>query len=50
LDEHQRILPVSPKVSEVVTARSEEAENVRYFGAAYQEYVRRTKMFIPLVF
>lgn len=32
------------------TAKAEEAENVRYFGAAYREYMARTRMFIPFVF
>ena len=31
----------------VVTAKVEETENVSYFGAAYKQYVRQTKMFIP---
>jgi len=34
----------------VATAKVEEAENVRYFGAAYGDYMRRTRMFIPFVF
>jgi protein-S-isoprenylcysteine O-methyltransferase Ste14 len=34
----------------IATARVEEAENVRYFGAAYQDYVQTTKMFIPFLF
>ena len=34
----------------LATARIEEAENVRYFGAAYQEYMRQTKMLIPFLF
>jgi protein-S-isoprenylcysteine O-methyltransferase Ste14 len=34
----------------LATAKVEEAENVRYFGAAYQAYMERTKMFIPFVF
>ena len=34
----------------VLTARAEEAENIRYFGEAYQEYMKRTKMFVPFVF
>lgn len=34
----------------VATARAEEAENVRYFGVAYQEYMKRSKMFIPFIF
>jgi protein-S-isoprenylcysteine O-methyltransferase Ste14 len=33
----------------VVTARVEEAEDVRFFGQAYQEYRKRTKMFIPFI-
>jgi protein-S-isoprenylcysteine O-methyltransferase Ste14 len=32
------------------TARSEEAENLEHFGAAYMEYMRRTKMFVPFMF
>jgi protein-S-isoprenylcysteine O-methyltransferase Ste14 len=31
----------------VATARIEEAENVRFFGPSYSEYVKQTKMFIP---
>jgi protein-S-isoprenylcysteine O-methyltransferase Ste14 len=34
----------------LATARVEEAENLRYFGAAYREYMRRTKMFVPFLF
>lgn len=34
----------------VVTARVEEAEDVRYFGPAYEDYIRRTRMFIPYLF
>jgi protein-S-isoprenylcysteine O-methyltransferase Ste14 len=32
-----------------LTARVEEAEDVRYFGAGYQEYMRRTWMFVPFI-
>jgi protein-S-isoprenylcysteine O-methyltransferase Ste14 len=32
------------------TAKVEEAENTRYFGAAYESYMRATKMFIPYIF
>jgi protein-S-isoprenylcysteine O-methyltransferase Ste14 len=32
------------------TARSEEAENLEHFGAAYTEYMQRTKMFVPFLF
>ncbi len=31
------------------TARAEELENLRYFGAAYRAYMQRTRMFIPFV-
>lgn len=33
----------------IVTAKADEAECVRYFGSAYDEYMRRTKMFVPFV-
>lgn len=31
----------------VATARIEEAEDLRFFGEAYRDYMSRTKMFIP---
>jgi protein-S-isoprenylcysteine O-methyltransferase Ste14 len=31
----------------VRTARVEERENIQYFGEAYQEYMKRTRMFVP---
>jgi protein-S-isoprenylcysteine O-methyltransferase Ste14 len=34
----------------VTTARVEEAENLRFFGEAYKEYIKRTKMFVPFLF
>jgi protein-S-isoprenylcysteine O-methyltransferase Ste14 len=34
----------------VATARVEEAENIRFFGPAYQAYKEKTKMFIPYVY
>ena len=34
----------------VATARVEEAENVRFFGEEYKEYMKQTKMFIPFLF
>ena len=34
----------------LATAKVEEAENIRYFGAAYRAYMQTTKMFIPFVF
>jgi protein-S-isoprenylcysteine O-methyltransferase Ste14 len=32
------------------TARADEAECVRFFGSAYQAYMRRTKRFVPYLF
>jgi protein-S-isoprenylcysteine O-methyltransferase Ste14 len=34
----------------VATARTEEAENVRFFGDVYREYMKRTRLFIPYLF
>lgn len=34
----------------LATAKTEERENVRYFGPAYRAYMQRTKMFVPFVF
>ena len=33
----------------VITSLVEEAENIRYFGAQYLEYMKRTKRFIPFM-
>ena len=34
----------------VATAKADEAECIRYFGSSYEEYMRRTKMFVPFLF
>jgi protein-S-isoprenylcysteine O-methyltransferase Ste14 len=34
----------------ILTAKADEAECIQTFGADYQEYMKRTKMFIPYVF
>lgn len=34
----------------ILTARMEEKENLLFFGESYQDYMRRTKMFLPFVF
>jgi protein-S-isoprenylcysteine O-methyltransferase Ste14 len=34
----------------VATARAEEAEDIRFFGPAYQAYMHKTRMFIPFLF
>ena len=34
----------------VVTAKVEEAENIKFFGTFYEEYRQRSRMFIPYLF
>lgn len=34
----------------IATAKAEEAEDVRFFGPAYQEYMKGTRMFVPFLF
>jgi protein-S-isoprenylcysteine O-methyltransferase Ste14 len=34
----------------VATAKTEERENISFFGPRYEEYIKRTKMFIPYLF
>ncbi|MBN1659357.1 MAG: isoprenylcysteine carboxylmethyltransferase family protein [Anaerolineae bacterium] len=34
----------------VATARVEEAEDIRFFGEEYQEYMRHSRMFVPFLF
>ncbi len=34
----------------VLTAKMEEKENISFFGADYKEYIKETKMFVPLIF
>jgi protein-S-isoprenylcysteine O-methyltransferase Ste14 len=44
------IFALAATVFLVVTAKVEEAEDIRFFGAAYQRYIEQTKRFIPFVF
>jgi protein-S-isoprenylcysteine O-methyltransferase Ste14 len=44
------ILALAATVFLVATAKMEEAENIRFFGPAYQTYIRQTKRFIPFLF
>ena len=44
------VLAVAAGVFLALTARVEEDENICFFGGAYQEYMTRTKMFVPFVF
>jgi len=34
----------------VATAQAEEQECIQFFGAEYQEYMQKTKRFIPFLF
>ncbi len=34
----------------ILTARTEEKENLLFFGESYRNYMRRTKMFLPFFF
>ena len=34
----------------VLTARREETENITFFGEAYRDYMKQTKMFVPFIF
>jgi protein-S-isoprenylcysteine O-methyltransferase Ste14 len=41
------IFALAATVFLVVTAKVEEAEDIRFFGTAYRTYIKQTKMFIP---
>ena len=43
-------LAIAATLCLTATARIEEAENTRFFGPVYQEYMKRTRMFIPFLF
>jgi protein-S-isoprenylcysteine O-methyltransferase Ste14 len=34
----------------IATARADEAECIRFFGAPYQAYMKRSKRFVPFLF
>lgn len=44
------ILAIATTIFLVFTARAEEAECIRFFGPIYQDYMQKTKMFIPYLF
>jgi len=41
------ILGLATTLLLILTARAEEREDIAFFGEAYREYMRRTKMFVP---
>ena len=44
------ILALTATTFLLATAKVEETENIRFFGAPYQTYMKQTKMFIPFLF
>ena len=44
------ILALTATLFLLATAKVEEAENARFFGAAYERYMKQTKRFIPFLF
>lgn len=44
------LLAVAATIFLLLTARADEAECVKFFGPQYQEYMTKTKMFIPFIF
>lgn len=44
------ILALASTVFWVVTAKTEEAECIQYFGGPYKAYMKQTKMFVPFLF
>ena len=44
------LLGLTTSVLLFLTAKSEERENIQYFGKVYQKFMQHTKMFIPFVF
>jgi protein-S-isoprenylcysteine O-methyltransferase Ste14 len=44
------LLALVAALSLLAAARVEEAENVRFFGQAYEAYMKQTKRFIPYLF
>jgi protein-S-isoprenylcysteine O-methyltransferase Ste14 len=43
-------LSVTASVFLIFTAKADEAECTHFFGDPYQDYMKRTKMFIPFIF
>jgi protein-S-isoprenylcysteine O-methyltransferase Ste14 len=49
LDLPSVVLALAATAFWIAAARYEEHFNVAHFGAAYTEYIKRTKMFVPFV-
>jgi len=44
------LLAIAATLFLIATARADEAECIRFFGATYQAYMKQTKMFVPFIF
>jgi len=44
------ILVITATIFLVLTAKADEAECTKFFGPAYQEYMKRTRRFVPHLF
>jgi protein-S-isoprenylcysteine O-methyltransferase Ste14 len=44
------ILALAATIFLILTARADEAECLQYFGRAYQDYMQKTRRFIPFLF
>jgi protein-S-isoprenylcysteine O-methyltransferase Ste14 len=44
------LLALAATLSLIATAKADEAECIRFFGPAYQDYRLRTRMFVPFLF
>ena len=44
------LLALAATLALIATAKADEAECTRFFGPAYQEYMRQTRMFVPFLF
>jgi protein-S-isoprenylcysteine O-methyltransferase Ste14 len=44
------VLAAATTILLVFTAKADEMECIQFFGSAYNEYMKKTKMFIPYVF
>lgn len=43
------ILGLTAFIFLILTAKTEEKENIKYFGNSYKDYIKRTKMFVPFI-
>lgn len=44
------LLTIAVIIFLVLTAKIEEKENIKFFGSEYEDYMKKTKMYIPYIF